>query len=136
MGTPREAFSLTPSSLSRAFREVTKWGHLPSQHTQSEISFGPRITKRFQKLRQEGTEEVLRTKPHICAEEEGIEAQGEATCPGLTARESGSRTWVPWVPRVMILGVPGTILLLCLKMRGNVYSPPSQGAVLSPDPEG
>ena len=48
-------------------------------HT-DEISFGPRITSDSE-AQQEGTEEVLRTKPHICAEE-GIEAQrGEATCP-------------------------------------------------------
>lgn len=78
-GTPREACSLTPSPLSRAFREVTKWTSPFPAHT-DEISFGPRITSDSE-AQQEGTEEVLRTKPHICAEE-GIEAQrGEATCP-------------------------------------------------------
>ena len=78
-GTPREACSLTPSPLSRAFREVTKWGHLPSQHTQTKSILAPE-EQVIQKLSRKGLKRS-RTKPHICAEE-GIEAQrGEATCP-------------------------------------------------------
>lgn len=49
-------------------------------HT-DEISFGPRIASSSE-AQEEGTEEVFRPKPHICAEE-GIKAQrGEVTCPG------------------------------------------------------